>query len=316
MRRISPFLVEYYKYKGGRNGVTFQTGSLQERKGCFMATIVRGKNLEITPALKDHVEKQEKKVTKYFDNEVNVQALLSVEKDRKVAEITLKVDGVVLRGVEGNDDMYAAIDLVYDKLVRQIHKYKTRIARRMKKGTFNAALIEGPAVPEESFEVARVKHAPFIVNTKHIKTCVLGTKFNVRAREEEGRVVTTLLQGSVRMESPRTVNNGYLLKPGQTLNINTTTYQAELIEYAEPTEVLLWINGKLKFKQHSLLEITNIMEKLYDLKFVYDDESLKTERFTGEFSTDNLPDEILNVLMHTNHFSYKKEGRIIRLSKK
>ena len=94
-----------------------------------MATIVRGKNLEITPALKDHVEKQEKKVTKYFDNEVNVQALLSVEKDRKVAEITLKVDGVVLRGVEGNDDMYAAIDLVYDKLVRQIHKYKTRIAR-------------------------------------------------------------------------------------------------------------------------------------------------------------------------------------------
>ena len=169
---------------------------------------------------------------------------------------------------------------------------------------------------EAYFEVARDKHAPFIVNTKHIKTCVLGTKFNVRAREEEDRVVTTLLQGSVRMESPRTVNNGYLLKPGQTLNINTTTYQAELIEYAEPTEVLLWINGKLKFKQHSLLEITNIMEKLYDLKFVYDDESLKTERFTGEFSTDNLPDEILNVLMHTNHFSYKKEGRIIRLSKK
>lgn len=55
---------------------------------------------------------------------------------------------------------------------------------------------------------------------------------------------------------------------------------------------------------------------MYDLKFVYDDESLKVERFTGEFSTDNLPDEILNVLMHTNHFSYKKEGRIIRLSKK
>ena len=92
-----------------------------------MATIVRGKNLEITPALKDHVEKQEKKVTKYFDNEVNVQALLSVEKDRKIAEITLKVDGVVLRGVEANDDMYAAIDLVYDKLVRQIHKYKTNL---------------------------------------------------------------------------------------------------------------------------------------------------------------------------------------------
>ena len=169
---------------------------------------------------------------------------------------------------------------------------------------------------EAFFDVAKQKNKPFIVKTREQDIEALGTKFNVRAREEEDRVVTTLLQGSVRMESPRTVNNGYLLKPGQTLNINTTTYQAELIEYAEPTEVLLWINGKLKFKQHSLLEITNIMEKLYDLKFVYDDESLKTERFTGEFSTDNLPDEILNVLMHTNHFSYKKGGRIIRLSKK
>lgn len=169
---------------------------------------------------------------------------------------------------------------------------------------------------EAYFEVAHDKHAPFIVNSKNIKTCVLGTKFNVRAREEEDRVVTTLLQGAVRMESPRTVNNGYLLKPGQTLNINTTTYQAELIEYAEPTEVLLWINGRLTFRQHSLLAITNVLEKLYDLKFVYDDASLKTERFTGEFSTDDAPDEILNVLMHTNHFNYKKEGRVIRLSKK
>ena len=169
---------------------------------------------------------------------------------------------------------------------------------------------------EAYFEVARDKHAPFIVNTKHIKTCVLGTKFNVRAREEEDRVVTTLLQGSVRMESPRTVNNGYLLKPGQTLNINTTTYQAELIEYAQPTDVLLWMKGKLEFKQHSLLEITNIMEKLYDIKFIYKDDALKSERFTGEFSTDSTADEILNVLMHTNHFSYKKDGRIIRVMKK
>lgn len=123
-----------------------------------MATIVRGKNLEVTPALKDYVLKQEKKVTKYFDNEVNVQAMLSVEKDRHIAEITVKVDGVVLRGVEANTDMYAAIDLVYDKLVRQIHKYKTKIARRMKNDQiFKADLVKGTDEPEEKFEIARVK---------------------------------------------------------------------------------------------------------------------------------------------------------------
>ena len=169
---------------------------------------------------------------------------------------------------------------------------------------------------EAYFEVSHDKHAPFIVNSKQIKTCVLGTKFNVRAREEENRVVTTLLQGLVRVDSPRTEENGYLLKPGQTLNVNTDTYQAELIEYNQPTDVLLWMKGKLEFKQHSLLEITNIMEKLYDIKFIYKDDALKSERFTGEFSTDSTADEILNVLMHTNHFSYKKDGRIIRVMKK
>ncbi|GLL54231.1 hypothetical protein KUBF_18930 [Bacteroides finegoldii] len=154
------------------------------------------------------------------------------------------------------------------------------------------------------------------MNSKRIKTSVLGTKFNVRAREEEDRVVTTLLQGIVCVNSPRTENNGYLLKPGQTLNVNTKTYQAELIEYNQPSDVLLWIKGELQFKEHSLLDITNLMEKLYDIKFIYEDNVLKAERFTGEFSTDSTPDEILNVLMHTNHFSYKKEGQVIRLIKK
>lgn len=169
---------------------------------------------------------------------------------------------------------------------------------------------------EAYFEVAHDRHAPFVVKSKEIKTCVLGTKFNVRAREEEDRVVTTLLHGIVRVDSPRTEENGYLLKPGQTLNVNTNTYQAELIEYNQPADVLLWINGQLVFRQHSLLEITNVLEKLYDIRFVYEDKELKLERFTGEFSTDDSPNEILNVLMHTNHFSYKREGRIVRLRKK
>ena len=169
---------------------------------------------------------------------------------------------------------------------------------------------------EAYFEVTHDKYAPFIVNSKQIRTRVLGTKFNVRAREEENRVVTTLLQGKVQVDSPRTESNGYVLKPGQTLNIDTDTYQAELIEYNQPTDVLLWIKGTLMFKQNYLLEITNIMEKLYDIKFIYEDETLKTERFTGEFSTDSTSDEILNVLMHTHHFSYKKEGRTIRLRKR
>lgn len=169
---------------------------------------------------------------------------------------------------------------------------------------------------EAYFEVNHNKRAPFIVNSGRIKTRVLGTKFNVRAREEEKRVVTTLLQGSVRVESPKTEEDGILLRPGQTLDMDATTYHSRLIEYGKPADVLLWIKGRLTFNQSSLLTITGTMEKVYDVQFIYEDDLLKSEQFTGEFSTDNTPDEILNILMHTNHFNYRKKGRMIYLFKK
>lgn len=122
-----------------------------------MATIVRGKNLEVTPALKEYVVKHEGKITKYFDKDVNLTALLSVEKDRKIIEITIRLDGMVLRGVEANPDMYAAIDLVFDKLERQIHKYKTKIARQFKTNTFKAEMIPAKDVSDEKFEIVRTK---------------------------------------------------------------------------------------------------------------------------------------------------------------
>ena len=67
------------------------------------------------------------------------------------------MDGVVLRVVEANEDMYAAIDLIFDKMVRQIHKYKTRIARRIKSGSFQTALATESPESDEVFEVVRTK---------------------------------------------------------------------------------------------------------------------------------------------------------------
>lgn len=131
-----------------------------------MAILVRGKNIEVTPALREYVEKNASKLTRYFSGDMDVQAVLAVEKEARVAEITCFVDGVVLRGVESNADMYAAIDLVFDKLVRQIHKHKTRLEKRFKKAnTFKGAMPEfamdlGEKIEEEKIEVVRRKHFP------------------------------------------------------------------------------------------------------------------------------------------------------------
>ena len=113
------------------------------RKGMlFMATFtIRGKNVEITPALRDYVEKRIGKVTRYFKEVGEISALLSVSKDRQKVEVTVPVQGVLLRGQEVTDNMYTSIDLVIEKLDRQIRKHKTKMQRRFRDGTDRKSVV-------------------------------------------------------------------------------------------------------------------------------------------------------------------------------
>ncbi|OLZ10652.1 ribosome hibernation-promoting factor, HPF/YfiA family [Sulfobacillus thermosulfidooxidans] len=97
-----------------------------------MDVIVRGKNVEITDALKDYVTKKMNKMAKFIDHQdVTAHVVLSVEKGRKIVEVTIPLEGFLLRAEESNSDMYASIDLVVDKLERQYRKYKTRERRKL-----------------------------------------------------------------------------------------------------------------------------------------------------------------------------------------
>ena len=168
---------------------------------------------------------------------------------------------------------------------------------------------------EAYFEVAHDDNAPFIVNTKAIQTKVLGTKFNIRARRDESIIVATLLNGKIQINSPKTTEEGVILKPGQTLSMDVEHYKSKLVEYPCPDDVLLWMKGRLTFEQKSLFDITTTLERLFDVHFIYLDETLKQESFTCDFSTDTKPETILSVLSQTNRLNYKREGRIIRLYK-
>jgi len=93
---------------------------------------VKGKNLEVTGALKDYVVKRTKKFEKYFESDIDIQAALAVEKEKHISEIMLQVQGILLRGEAKTDDMYASIDAAVEKIETQIKKYKTKINRRLR----------------------------------------------------------------------------------------------------------------------------------------------------------------------------------------
>ncbi len=97
-----------------------------------MQITLRGKNIDLTDALRDYVEKRLGKFDKYFQQPLVAQVTLSVERDRHIVEITIPINDIVLRGEEATGDMYSSIDLVVEKIERQVHKYKTRINRKLR----------------------------------------------------------------------------------------------------------------------------------------------------------------------------------------
>ncbi|MEE5987414.1 ribosome-associated translation inhibitor RaiA [Ligilactobacillus equi] len=125
---------------------------------------VRGENIEVTEAIRDYVEKRLSKLEKFFnyagDSIAHVNLKVYSDKKYKV-EVTIPLPYLVLRAEETSPDMYGSIDLVTDKLERQIRKYKTKINRKSReKGVKEFQMPEVPEKPaedEKKFEVVRTK---------------------------------------------------------------------------------------------------------------------------------------------------------------
>ena len=87
---------------------------------------VSGRHLEVTPSLLGYVRSKLQRVSRHFDHVIDAHVILTVQKLRRRAEATLHVRGKELHCSSEQDDLYAAIDLLADKLDRQVLRYKGR----------------------------------------------------------------------------------------------------------------------------------------------------------------------------------------------
>ena len=128
---------------------------------------IRGENIEVTQAIRDYVEKRISKLEKYFEkdmkNTAHVNLKVYPDKQAKV-EVTIPLPYLTLRAEEMSNDLYASVDLVTDKLERQIRKYKTKVNRKSREKGFKN-LEFAPAADnsssdsddESKFQVVRTK---------------------------------------------------------------------------------------------------------------------------------------------------------------
>ncbi|MDA2321337.1 ribosome hibernation-promoting factor, HPF/YfiA family [Bacillus cereus group sp. Bc177] len=150
---------------------------------------IRGENIEVTPALKEYVEKKLGKLERYFDTFPEIKVNLKVYSDKQRVEVTIPFTDLLLRAEETNSDMYAAIDLVVDKLERQIRKHKTKVNRKLReKGSMKANFILPEAVAvldeveEDELELVRTKRfdlKPMDVEEAILQMDMLGHSFFV-----------------------------------------------------------------------------------------------------------------------------------------
>ncbi len=99
---------------------------------------IRGKNVDVTPAIKSYIEEKIGRLDKYLESPSDVSAsiVVKVRGKEQIIEVTIPINKIILRGEESHDDLYAAIDLVSDKIERQIRKNKTKLKKRKEKNNF------------------------------------------------------------------------------------------------------------------------------------------------------------------------------------
>ena len=145
-----------------------------------MKLVVQGKNIEITDAIRTHVHQKIEKATAHFKTLINkVDVCLSVENNPRIApnqsaEVTLYLNNAVIRAEESSESLYASIDMVTDKITRQLRKYKDK--RRHQDHTsvrptdVDATLSAPDITPGSSPDISEVLNHPPALPAEVVRT--------------------------------------------------------------------------------------------------------------------------------------------------
>jgi putative sigma-54 modulation protein len=201
-----------------------------------MKLVIHGKNIEITDAIREYVHQKIEKAVNHFQNITNeVDVHLSVARNPRInpkqaAEVTIYANGSVIRAEESSESLYASIDLVADKIARQLRKYKERRQDQKTQAQPPSETLVPPDVvvtdligdrtPELPNEVVRTKYfsmPPMTLAEALDQLQMVGHDFYMFCNAETGEinVIYERNHGGYGVIQPRNTNG----KNGKTTNI-------------------------------------------------------------------------------------------------
>ena len=157
-----------------------------------MNIIIIGKNIDVTPGLREAVEEKIGKLEKYFTPDTEVHVTLSVEKDRQKIEVTIPVKGSIIRSEQVSNDLYVSIDLVEEIIERQLKKYKSKLVNyKQNSDNFKQDYIEKDFADDDEIKIIRSKKfdmKPMYPEDACVQMVLLGHNFFVFQNAETDQV--------------------------------------------------------------------------------------------------------------------------------
>ena len=163
---------------------------------------------------------------------------------------------------------------------------------------------------EAYFDVTKDRSHPFIVKTISSEISVLGTSFNVNARENS--CVTTLVEGRVRMKHG--IKDSVELRAGQQAWVAGT--EKIRVQEVDTRYYTSWMNNMFAFRETSLREIATVLEDWYECKCRFESAALENIPYTTMVERYHDVDSVLQILAGTGDFRYTRIGDIIIIKEK
>jgi transmembrane sensor len=187
---------------------------------------------------------------------------------------------------------------------------KLRYPINFLKGQKREVFIEGEAY----FVVAKDKDHPFVVHADGVGVNVLGTEFNVSSYKEDNEIKTVLVEGSVSLSDPTTLNPSVILKPGQKAAWNKT----DLLTDIEDVDVNLyssWITGEMIFRDVTFADMAIKLERRYNVKIKNNNKILKGKILNARFNVEvETIEEVLYYINEIQPFNFTISGQKITIT--
>lgn len=165
---------------------------------------------------------------------------------------------------------------------------------------------------EAFFEVSHDKEHPFIVSAENVKVKVLGTKFNVKAYDDDDNIEVTLAEGKVGVGLD--TKNLIQIMPGQQIKYMKASHR--FIKREVRLQSYTWVCGKFYFTNYPLEKIAKQLERSFNVRIQILGDDLRKAAFTGDFVRGENIDQILRVMTANRPIRYEIEGDQITISKK